>query len=274
MFFGNTPCNKSVELLMSTGLMPAPMVDAIKRPKNLTLEQQEFTFKQKRVRSLNMTKSPAQDDEFSLVQSSEEELESVEVKKLSPAKAAQLTARFERDALPLLDAIYAGAYRLTRNQADAEDLVQETFAKAYRSFQSFEEGTNLKAWLYRILTNTFINQYRKNQRGPAVDPTEQIEDWQMARAERHTSGGLKSAETEALENLPNDVINNALNSIPEEFRNAVYMADVDGFSYKEIAQIMDTPVGTVMSRLHRGRKMLRDLLEDYAYENGYLKEAK
>jgi RNA polymerase sigma-70 factor (ECF subfamily) len=163
---------------------------------------------------------------------------------------------------------------MTRNQADAEDLVQETFAKAYRAFRSFEEGTNLKAWLFRILTNTFINQYRKNQRGPAIDPTEQIEDWQMARAERHTSGGLKSAEAEALENLPNEVINNALNSIPEEFRNAVYMADVDGFSYKEIAQIMDTPVGTVMSRLHRGRKLLRELLEDYAYENGYLKEAK
>ena len=194
--------------------------------------------------------------------------------KLSAQKIAELTERFERDALPLLDVIYAGALRMTKNPADAEDLVQETFAKAYRAFNSFEEGTNLKAWLFRILTNTFINQYRKNQRGPAIDPTEQIEDWQMARAERHTSGGLKSAEAEALENLPNDIISGALNSIPEEFRNAVYMADVDGFSYKEIAEIMDTPVGTVMSRLHRGRKLLRELLEDYAIENGYIKEAK
>lgn len=193
---------------------------------------------------------------------------------VSPEELAKLTSRFERDALPLLDVIYAGALRMTRNPADAEDLVQETFAKAYRAFKSFEEGTNLKAWLFRILTNTFINQYRKNQRGPAVDPTEQIEDWQMARAERHTSGGLRSAETEALENLPNEIISNALNSIPTEFRDAVYMADVDGFSYKEIAEIMDTPVGTVMSRLHRGRKLLRELLEDYALENGFIKEKK
>lgn len=197
-----------------------------------------------------------------------------QVPDVSPEELAKLTARFERDALPLLDVIYAGALRMTRNPADAEDLVQETFAKAYRAFKTFEEGTNLKAWLFRILTNTFINQYRKNQRGPAVDPTEQIEDWQMARAERHTSGGLKSAETEALENLPNEIIANALNSIPTEFRDAVYMADVDGFSYKEIAEIMDSPVGTVMSRLHRGRKLLRELLEDYALENGFIKEKK
>lgn len=254
--------------------MPPLVIDSFQKAENLLVEQAKFRVNQKRVGSLSMTKSPATDDDFSSAQLNADEIDSVAAKKLSPAKAAELTARFERDALPLLDAIYAGAFRLTRNQADAEDLVQETFAKAYRAFQSFEEGTNLKAWLYRILTNTFINQYRKNQRGPAIDPTEQIEDWQMAKAERHTSGGLKSAETEALENLPNDAINNALNSIPEEFRNAVYMADVDGFSYKEIAEIMNTPVGTVMSRLHRGRKMLRELLEDYAYENGYLKEAK
>lgn len=256
---------------MSVGLITP------KKPNSLfeaMFRQAEFKDLQKQVGSIIMTKSAAQNDDFTEVEITADDELLTPGLDLAPEEAAKLTERFERDALPLLDVIYAGAFRMTRNQADAEDLVQETFAKAYRAFRSFEEGTNLKAWLFRILTNTFINQYRKNQRGPAIDPTEQIEDWQMARAERHTSGGLKSAEAEALENLPNEVINNALNSIPEEFRNAVYMADVDGFSYKEIAEIMDTPVGTVMSRLHRGRKLLRDLLEDYAYENGYLKEAK
>ena len=188
--------------------------------------------------------------------------------------SAELTARFERDAMQYLDQLYAGAMRMTRNPADAEDLVQETYAKAYRSFRQFQEGTNLKAWLFRILTNTYINIYRKNQRDPKVDPTEQIEDWQMARAERHTSGGLRSAETEALENLPNTVIAEALASIPIEYSHAVYLADVEGFSYKEIAEIEDVPTGTVMSRLHRGRKALRELLQDYAIEHGYIKEVK
>ncbi|MEI6109094.1 MAG: sigma-70 family RNA polymerase sigma factor [Actinomycetes bacterium] len=192
----------------------------------------------------------------------------------SEESSAELTARFERDAMQYLDQLYAGAMRMTRNPADAEDLVQETYAKAYRSFRQFQEGTNLKAWLFRILTNTYINIYRKNQRDPKVDPTEQIEDWQMARAERHTSGGLRSAETEALENLPNTVIAEALASIPIEYSHAVYLADVEGFSYKEIAEIEDVPTGTVMSRLHRGRKALRELLHDYAIENGYLKEVK
>ena len=256
---GNSSTPELVVILMATGV--------ITRPK--------FGFTIKEVKSISMTKSPAPDAdpvEVDLAEFESDEL--MPSPKMSAAEAAELTARFEKDALPLLDVIYAGALRMTKNPADAEDLVQETFAKAYRSFKTFEEGTNLKAWLFRILTNTFINQYRKNQRGPAVDPTEQIEDWQMARAERHTSGGLKSAETEALENMPNEVISNALLSIPEDFRNVVYMADVDGFSYKEIAEIMDTPVGTVMSRLHRGRKLLRELLEDYAYENGFIKERK
>jgi RNA polymerase sigma-70 factor (ECF subfamily) len=193
---------------------------------------------------------------------------------IDPAVAQALLERFERDAIPLLDQIYAGALRMTRNPTDAQDLVQETYAKAYRAFSQFQEGTNLKAWLYRILTNTYINIYRKAQRGPAVDPTEQIQDWQMARAERHTSGGLVSAEMQALENLPNPVISDAFSQVPEDFRTAVYLADVEGFSYKEIAEIMDVPVGTVMSRLHRGRKALRELLEDYAIENGYLKVSK
>ena len=186
----------------------------------------------------------------------------------------ELTARFERDALPLLDQIYAGALRMTRNPADAQDLVQETYIKAYRAFAGFQEGTNLKAWLYRILTNTYINIYRKAQREPRVNPVDEIHDWQMADAERHTSGGLRSAEAEALDLLPNTVISDAFSAVPEDFRNAVYLADVEGFAYKEIAEIMDVPVGTVMSRLHRGRKALRELLADYARENGYLKDDK
>jgi RNA polymerase sigma-70 factor (ECF subfamily) len=177
-------------------------------------------------------------------------------------------ARFERDALQYLDQLYAAALRMTRNPSDAEDVVQETFAKAYSSFHQFTPGTNLKAWLYRILTNTYINTYRKKQRQPQLSDGENVEDWQIARAASHTSSGLKSAETEALENLPDSDVKDALGQLSPDFRLAVFLADVEGFAYKEIAEIMGTPIGTVMSRLNRGRTQLRRLLSDYARERG------
>lgn len=175
---------------------------------------------------------------------------------------------FEEQALPLLDQLYGGALRMTRNPQDAEDLVQETYLKAYKNFHSFKQGTNLKAWLYRIMTNTYINSYRKAKRRPLESSADDLTDSQLYTTSVHDSTGLESAEVEALKSMPDTKITQAMADLPEDYRMVVYYADVEDLAYKEIAEIMDTPLGTVMSRLHRGRKMLRKALKDVARDRG------
>ena len=181
-------------------------------------------------------------------------------------------ARFAELAMEHMDSLYAGALRMTRNPADAEDLVQETYLKAYRGFGGFEEGTNLKAWLFRILTNTFINRYRQQKRRPDETDLDDVEDFYLYRR----LGGIdearisKSAEDTLLEMFTDDEVKEALESLPETFRMAVLLADVEGFAYKEIAEILDIPIGTVMSRLHRGRKALQKRLYDFAVDRGLI----
>jgi RNA polymerase sigma-70 factor (ECF subfamily) len=185
----------------------------------------------------------------------------------APPEDPAVLARFERDVVPMLPNLYSAALRLTRNPADAEDLVQETYLRAFRGFGGFEEGTNLRAWMYRILTNTFINTYRKKQREPVTVQDDEIEDWFLY--DRLGSSGVEaSAESEVLDRLPDEDVQRALEALPEQFRVAVLLADVEGFSYKEIAEILDVPIGTVMSRLHRGRKGLQKALWETMRERG------
>lgn len=179
---------------------------------------------------------------------------------------------FEEQAMEHIDKLYAHAMRKTGNSADANDLVQETYLKAFASFDQFQQGTNIKAWLHRILENTYINQYRKQKNQPYYSPLEDLEDWQLGDAESRTATSSRSAEAEAIDHLPASAIKDALQALPEDFRAAVYLVDVEGYSYQEVADIMDTPTGTVMSRLHRGRKLLREQLADYAREQGFGKD--
>ena len=179
-------------------------------------------------------------------------------------------ATFAAQAMPLMDSLYSAAMRMTRNAADAEDLVQETYLRAYRGFGGFQDGTNLKAWLYRILTNTYINSYRAKQRRPDETDLDEVEDLYLYRR----LGGLeaarsgRSAEDELMDSFSEAEVKAAIEALPENFRMAVLLADVEGFSYKEIAEILDIPIGTVMSRLHRGRKALQKALYDYAVTHG------
>jgi len=179
-------------------------------------------------------------------------------------------ARFTDLAMEYMPALYSAALRMTRNPSDAEDLVQETYLKAYRAFSTFAEGTNLKAWLYRILTNTYINTYRAARRRPEIADVEDVEDLYLYRHLAPVGGRDpgRSAEDVALESFTDDEVKAAIESLPDVFRIAVLLADVEGFSYKEIAGITDVPIGTVMSRIHRGRRALEKALHEFAEARG------
>lgn len=198
--------------------------------------------------------------------------ESIEAEGRSVLTVSELRLRFEKEALPFLDQLYGSAMKMTRNSQDAQDLVQETYLRAYQAFASFTEGTNLKAWLYRIMTNAFINRYRKEKREPYTDVVDDLADWQLRGAESATAMMTRSAEAEAIDRTPATVVTRALQDLPDEFRMVVLLADVEGFRYQEIAQMMGIPIGTVMSRLHRGRKQLREALGEYAREQGIGRE--
>jgi len=186
----------------------------------------------------------------------------------SRAADGELSARFQSDVIPLLEPLHHHAMRMTRNHADAEDLVQETMVKAYAGFRTFQPGGNFHAWLHRILINTYISGYRKQQCRPAQHPIDDITGAQLAANAQHRSSGLRSAEEQALERLGDNRIRAAMQALPEQFRLAVYYADVEGFRSREIADLMRTPLGTVMSRLHRGRRLLRHLLAEGAHQSG------
>jgi RNA polymerase sigma-70 factor, ECF subfamily len=180
-----------------------------------------------------------------------------------------LSARFERDAIPLLDGFYPQAMKMTRNRTEAEDLLQETAAKAFAGFHGFRDGTNLGGWLYRILLNTHISSYRKQQRRPVQWLTDEITDGQLLAEARHSSTGLRSAEDQVLDRLGDNDVREAMQQLPDKLRTAVYYADIEGRRFKEIAELTGAPIGTVMSRLHRGRHRLRSLLAEVARDRGY-----
>ena len=181
---------------------------------------------------------------------------------------------FAEQAMPFMDQLYSHALRMTKNAADAEDLVQETSLKGYRAFGSFTEGTNLRAWLFRILTNSYINTYRKKQRRPDESDLGDLEDLYLYRrlggAETSTLG--RSAEDELFDHLTEGEVKDAIEALPDQYRDAVLLADVEGFPYKEIAEILDVPIGTVMSRLHRGRKRLQDQLYEFGRRRGLVSD--
>ena len=179
---------------------------------------------------------------------------------------------FVEQATPFMDQLYAHAMRMTRNATDAEDLVQETFLKGYRGFAGFEQGTNLRAWLFRILTNSYINTYRKKQRRPIESNLEDVQDLYLYRklGGAQTATLSRSAEEELLDRLTESEVKQAIEDLPEQYRTAVLLADVEGFAYKEIAEILDVPIGTVMSRLHRGRKRLQEQLMDFGERRGFV----